>query len=262
MSKPIFIFSAGWRSGSTLLQRMITASGEALIWGEAGGALDNFADALERYAQMLGPGGEHFKHGFGGNGAEQYQQLRLTGKDSVHKWVACLNPPLGTFLQSLRGCLEGSYGTPAAELGYMNWGVKEVQSGVDTARFVRRLYPEAKFVFLVRNPSDCLTSIKRRSWMGHHGNADPVTYYSNHWRRLAAEFRAADFGYRIRYEDLLGSPRIMDELVNYLGVSLPADFAGKSRVDWQAEHDQPLSFLERRRMLKVVGGEMEKYGYK
>lgn len=30
----IFVLSAGWRSGSTLLQRMLMASGEALIWGD------------------------------------------------------------------------------------------------------------------------------------------------------------------------------------------------------------------------------------
>ncbi|GAW95534.1 MULTISPECIES: hypothetical protein [Colwellia] len=31
---PVFILSAGWRSGSTLLQRMIMTSGDRMIWGE------------------------------------------------------------------------------------------------------------------------------------------------------------------------------------------------------------------------------------
>lgn len=262
MNKPVFIFSAGWRSGSTLLQRMITASGEVLIWGEAGGALDNFADALERYEQMLGPGGQRFKHGFGGHGEEQFQQLQLAGKESVHKWVACLNPPQEVFLDAFRGFLATAYAAPTAKLGYPNWGIKEVQSGIETARFMKRLYPEAKFVFLVRNPLDCLTSIKRRDWMGHHGNAEPLAYYTDHWHRLAAEFREAEFGYRIRYEDLLSTPQAMDELTDYLGISLPRDFAEKSRVDWQAENDQPLSFFERRRLHKIAGEEMERYGYR
>lgn len=241
---------------------MITASGAALIWGEAGGALDNFSDALNRYEQMLGPGGQRYKHGFGGNGGEQYQQLRISGKENVHKWVACLNPPGETFLDAHRDFFKTAYATPAGELGYPSWGVKEVQSGIETARFMKRLYPEAKFIFLVRNPLDCLTSIKRRNWMGHHGDADPVTYYSTHWQRLAGQFREAEFGLQVRYEDLLSSPRIIDDLVNYLGIPLPADFAAKSRIDWKAENDQVLTFFEQWRMSRIAGEEMERYGYR
>ena len=37
---PVFLFSAGWRSGSTLLQRLITHGGEVMMWGEPFGALD------------------------------------------------------------------------------------------------------------------------------------------------------------------------------------------------------------------------------
>jgi hypothetical protein len=241
---------------------MVTASGEVLVWGEAGGALDNFADALERYMQMLGPGGNRYRHGFGGNGAEQYRQLRLAGRESVHQWVACLNPPQETFLNAFRDFFETSYASPAAELGYSTWGIKEVQSGIETARFIKCLYPEAKFVFLVRNPLDCLTSIKRRNWMGHHGNGDPLSFYSSHWQRLAKDFLEADFGYRLRYEDIMSSPETIDDLVKYLEISLPADFASKSRVDWHAENDRSLSFFERRSMLRIVGEEMEKYGYR
>lgn len=262
MKDPIFIFSAGWRSGSTLLQRMITASGEVLMWGEAGGALDNFADALVRYEQMLGPGGKRYKYGFGGNGEDQYHQLKAAGHESVHKWVACLNPPLDHFIAGFRALFDATYAKPAAELGYASWGVKEVQSGIDTARFLRQVYPEARFVFLVRNPVDCLTSIKRRDWMGHQGDHEPVTFYAGHWQRLAAEFRGAEFGYRIRYEDLLSSPEAAAGLAKYLDVPLPLDFAQKSRVDWEAHHQHALSYWERRRMLKVAGGEMEQYGYR
>ena len=31
---PVFILSAGWGAGSTLLQRLIMSSGEVLVWGE------------------------------------------------------------------------------------------------------------------------------------------------------------------------------------------------------------------------------------
>ena len=33
-SEPVFILSAGWRSGSTFLRRCLMASSDILIWGE------------------------------------------------------------------------------------------------------------------------------------------------------------------------------------------------------------------------------------
>jgi hypothetical protein len=43
--QPIFVLSSLWRPGSTLLQRFITATGEVLVWGETGGALNAIAEA-------------------------------------------------------------------------------------------------------------------------------------------------------------------------------------------------------------------------
>jgi hypothetical protein len=34
MTQPLFILSAGWRSGSTLLQRMLIGNEQLMIWGE------------------------------------------------------------------------------------------------------------------------------------------------------------------------------------------------------------------------------------
>ena len=33
-NRPVFVLAAGWRSGSTLLQRLVMSSGETLVWGE------------------------------------------------------------------------------------------------------------------------------------------------------------------------------------------------------------------------------------
>lgn len=262
MNNPIFIFSAGWRSGSTLLQRLITASGEVLIWGEAGGALNRFADAMECYEQMLGSGNKKYKYGFGGNGEQQYQELIKSGKDIVHKWIACINPPGDTFLETFRAFFDSVYGHPAREIGYPNWGIKEVQADIEVALFFRVLYPNAKFVFLVRNPVDCLTSIKRRKWMDCPNGADPISFFADHWVKLAKEFREADFGYYIKYEELISSPDAVSELSNYLEIdSIPKDFIRKSNADWSAENYKSLSFFEKRRLVRIVKSEMKMHGY-
>lgn len=262
MSEPIFLFSAGWRSGSTMLQRVITATGQALVWGEAGGALDRLADASACYEQMLGPGGRRFKHGFGGNGAKEYADFKTAGRDGFNKWIACMNPPAEIFAGAFRGFLEEVYAQPAAALGYSRWGIKEVQSGVEAARFLQTLYPQARFVFLVRDPVACLTSIKRRNWLDRPQDPKAVEFYAGHWARLAGEFRQAGFGQLVKYEELVASPELQQGLGDYLGVGdLRQRFLEVNRADWKSHHEEALSYWERRRLLGIVQNESRHFGY-
>jgi hypothetical protein len=49
MDAPIFLLSAGWRSGSTLLQRQVMTSSDVLVWGEPYG----HAAAIDRLAEPV-----------------------------------------------------------------------------------------------------------------------------------------------------------------------------------------------------------------
>jgi len=262
LNSPIFIFSAGWRSGSTLLQRLLTASNELLVWGEAGGALDALAEADLGYRQMLAPGKEVFKNGLGGNGAQQYEEFRKNGKEAVHKWIPCLNPPQNTIRAAFHEFLEATYARPAAELGYSRWGVKEVRCGLETAEFLRGLYPEAKFVFLIRNPFDCLSSLKRHGWMDRPNDPRALEFYARHWARLASDFRQATFGMLVRHEDLITDPAVVAKLRDYLGMQHIDDgFIAQSRVKGGVKNDSPLNWHERLRAKRIVWNEMQQHGY-
>lgn len=262
IAPPTFIFSAGWRSGSTLVQRLVTSTGQILVWGEVGGALNSIADAFERYRQMLGPGGERFRHGFGGEGLAQYEAFRTAPASGMHQWIACMNPPEDVVLASFRKALEAIYAVPAAALGYQRWGVKEVQSGLDTALFLRRLWPNAKFVFLIRSPYACLLSIKRRGWIDWPGGRSPVRFFAEHWQRLAADFRQADFGLLVRYEDLVNDPDALLNLCKYLDIQpVDANFLRESRADWQAQNRAQLTAWERWQARRILGAEMRRHGY-
>jgi len=261
-NEPVFIFSAGWRSGSTLLQRLLTASNELLVWGEAGGALDALAEADLGYRQMLAPGEDVFKNGLGGNGAQQYDEFRKNGKEAVHKWIPCLNPPQNTIRAAFREFLEATYARPAAELGYPRWGVKEVRCGLETAEFLRGLYPEAKFVFLIRNPIDCLSSLKRHGWMDRPNDPRALEFYAGHWARVAGDFRQAPFGMLVRHEDLVTDPGVVAKLRDYLDMQHIDDgFIGKSRVKGGVKNDSSLSWRERLRAKRIVWNEMQQHGY-
>lgn len=245
-----------------MLQRVITATGQSLIWGEAGGALDRLADASACYEQMLGPGGQRFKHGFGGNGTKEYADFKAAGKAGFNKWIACMNPPEDAFTHSFRAFLENIYARPATELGYGGWGVKEVQSGLEAARFLHQLYPEGRFIFLIRHPFACLTSIKRRNWLDRPNDPQALEYYARHWARLAGEFRLAGFGQLIKYEDLVAAAEVQQKLGAYIEIDGLADrFQEVNRADWKSHHEEALSFWEKQRLRRIVRDEMRHYGY-
>lgn len=259
---PVFLFAAGWRSGSTLLQRLMTNSGQILLWGEAGGALNAIHDVATRYAQMVGAGNVSFPHGMGGSGGDSLINFREKGKAGVHEWIACMNMPEDTIFSGLRNFFQTIYSDPAADMGYPGWGVKEVISGIDTARFLRRLYPNAKFVFLVRDPYACLLSLKRRRWLSDKVKNQPVAYFSSMWRDLASGFREADFGFYLRYEDLLKDDQILKDLQDYLGIEgLSMDFIKNSHTDWKATDQRELTFIEKFTAGRIVGDEMQRHGY-
>jgi hypothetical protein len=260
--KPVFIFSAGWRSGSTLLQRMLTASNELLIWGEAGGALDCLAEADLGYQQMLAPGNKVFRQGLGGNGEQQFVEFCKSDKEGVHRWIPCMNAPLDIIRDGFKAFLQDAYQKPAAKLGYTRWGVKEVRSGLATANFLRELYPDAKFVFLVRNPFDCLSSLKRHNWMDRPQDKRALEYYAQHWARLASEFRNTKFGMLLRYEDIISNTGTVIELQNYLELShLDLSFIANSKVKGGVKSDSTLSWRECNRAKKIVKSEMQQYEY-
>lgn len=244
-----------------MLQRVVMSSGEVMVWGEAGGGLDALEDAHGRYRQMLGAGGVKFRHGFGGNGEQQFQEILQHGCSGAKKWIASANPPLEYLDSALRELLLRYYGDSAQKLGFRRWGVKEVQSGQETAEFLRQLFPQARFIWLVRNPMSCLLSIKRRNWIDYSG-PDPVGYFAQHWRDLASQFRSMAFGMLIRYEALIADSEMLRELAEYLDIKpLEAEFIRSSRVDWKATNADKLTWRERRRILSIVGTEMRAHGY-
>jgi hypothetical protein len=262
--KPVFVFSACWRSGSTLVQRYITASGEVLVWGESGGALNDLYSAHLGWKQMLSDEDTFHKDGIGGRGALAYEEFFSKSKDErPHSWIATMNPPLQQIENALRDLLLNIYVDSTREAGYQRFGVKATRGDLPTARFLRTLFPEAKFVFLVRDPLAVLLSIKRHNWMERPASQATLRYFCEHWLTRAAQFRQADFGMAFRYEDFIGDAGLRDRLMDYLEIdSRPAeDFIQSSRVDWMTRDTSRLTAWERGWIRHWLGGEMGHWKY-
>jgi Sulfotransferase family len=215
---PIFLLATGWRSGSTLLQRILITDPSVLLWGEPLGEMtlvSEIAGMLARLSTF-----PRLKELCAGN-YPPFSSLSTS-------WIASLYPPGNDFRVGLQTLLTRWLGEPAQRRGFGRWGFKEVRMGAAEATLLHWLYPKAKFVLLSRNPYDCYRSLADSGW--HHIyharpdiRIDSAAGLARHWNRIALSWSElpADFpAFRVRYEDLIGGKVDFRKLEAWLGVQL------------------------------------------
>jgi len=212
---PIFILSAGWRSGSTLMQRLIMSTQSILIWGEPyshARVISHLADGISAITESW-PEDSWF--------VDHYDLNKL---DST--FVANMYPPITDMQQACLAYFKTMFEVPARQKGFERWGLKDVRLTIEDAYFIKWLFPNARFIFLCRNPYDAYKSYRQdRSWYFEWPDS-PVftaTEFGCHWSALASGFYkgAADLGgIFLRYEDLVGDAAIINTLEKYLELQI------------------------------------------
>lgn len=241
---PVFVLAAGWRSGSTLLQRMLMP--ECFVWGEPFGhacLIEQLADPIRCITNDWPE--PHFL-------LTQNDDRELT-----ESFVANLYPSVKTLLDSHRAYLQSLFESSSfarrtnvqplqddrQEDGVFSrserrrWGFKEVRLSADYAHYLKTLYPNSKLLFLIRNPYDAYRSWAARRNAGwkwfYRWPYQPVTahLFGKLWTELAGSYvEQADQlnAHVVRYENLkLGE---YEPIENYLGFKLNRD-AAKVRPD-------------------------------
>lgn len=234
------------------------------MWGETGGALNAIGEAIAGWDQITADDSRRFPGSGGGKGEAAYQRFITTPRsEQAGLWIANLSPPYASILAGLRDMFDTLYQQPALALGYPRYGFKETRCNLDTARQLQTLFPEARFVFLVRNPIDVILSIKRRNWLGRPEGHDTLKYYANHWRSRSMQFRQADFGLALRYEDFITDQVLQNRILDFLDIKTrpPSDFTRTSQVDWKASNQSQLGMWERARLCYWLADEMKEWNY-
>jgi hypothetical protein len=248
--EPLFLLSAGWRSGSTLVQRLVNSRGSWFLWGEP----YSRADLVPRLADSLRP--------LTADWPRDPDLLHAADPVIEDRWTANLHPALETLLESHRALFRTLCAPPPGSPTDSGWGFKEVRLGAEHAGYLHLLFPRAKFVFLVRDPLDAYASYKTwRSWYVRWPEEQVRTAwgYAGLWSRLAGGFLAeADAlgGIVIRYEDLAPGGPAVAALEGLLGGPVDEGVL-RNRISGSEDGPSPLSGLEReivgRRTAPVAG---------
>lgn len=207
--KPIFILSAV-RSGSTLVQRVLAAH-------------EGIATVAEPW--LLLPGA---------------YTLRRTGVDAgyLHPFVVdaiedfCKQLPGGSeqYMRELRESALRLYESAAGEGA--RYFVDKSPSYCFVAAEIMRLFPEARFVFLWRNPLSIVSSIIE-TWEPWRPTLFREDLFVGLPRLIATYAANRDRAIAIRYEDLIGGEdRRWRELLRYIGVEFdPSALSRFAEID-------------------------------
>ncbi|WP_344141802.1 sulfotransferase [Streptomonospora arabica] len=207
--RPIFVIGCP-RSGTTLLQLMLHAHPRLAIPPETRFMLDVYRRRAEFGDLKDGANRRRLAEAVTGPRNTRYRDLKLDRDETVAAIVD--GPPT---VGSALGAVLRQY---ARRFGKERWGDKRpgYYQAVDE---LRRMFPHAQFVHLIRDGRDCVGSLKQMPWYkqtSYHAIstwAEAIDYGRTAVRRLGP-----DTFHQLRYEDLVADPaRELSALCDFLG---------------------------------------------
>ena len=248
--RPIFLLASGWRTGSTLLQRLICSSKEVMMWGEP------FGDRIPvcRMASMV--------DGFNPNDGHLRYEVENFSEDFSSQWIANMNPGLNSMRNAHLAFFETLLAVPAVREGYDRWGAKFVRVSGYHAFYLKWLYPNARFVFLIRHPLASFESYKGKKWytLKPSHRVSSFRTFLNHWKFIVSSFlqvRSSLGALVLKYEDIIQDGHAISQIEEYLQIEIDrtqlkrkiGSRAGKKNISGL---DKLLLFLTNRRLCKEM----------
>lgn len=253
---PVFVLSAGWGTGSTLIQRLIISSGEYLVWGEP---LDEAA-SIQRMSESL----HAIREGF--PPAKQYTE-NYSANTLSKSWIANLIPPMETYRNAHRSFLDTWLSEKTACSSYQQWGLKEVRLNIDHARYLKWLFPNAKFVFVYRDLYSSYLSCRRKPWVSIWPDykVSPIAAFSHHWNHLLSGFidhHESVGGIMVRYEDIVDGKFDLNVLSEYLSINSIDKELLKKKIGGRSANRKQLILPEKLIMDSIAGPLRSRLNYR
>lgn len=209
---PILIAAPCWRSGSTLVQRLVNSSDRHFIWGEPYA----HTHMVERWVESL----EAFGNGYP---EPNYLWKEGDGIDTLRDdWTANMFPPMKQWFEAQRLWFQTSLASPP-EMGARQWGLKTVRFDDTHVRYMRWLFPRMKTIVVLRDPLASYRSYKQwRSWYKRFPSQQIRTaeqfgrMWSTRTASLATMFMEPDV-HVVKYEELITSSDPLHALQEFIG---------------------------------------------
>lgn len=252
---PVFILAAGWGSGSTLLQRLILSSGEVAVWGEP----FDIAVPIQRLSLGIAAVREDWPEEPNFVTATSLQQYSAT-------WSGGIMPQFDRYRAAHRAFFKTWLGSLSDRRGPSRWGLKEVRLTIHHARYLKWLFPSARFLFIYRDLFPCYLSAKRGGWYSvwPYHKVKPPAAFAHHWRWLLEGFiegyRELD-GLLIKYEDLVSGQVPLDDIARHARVRRIDAEVMKMKIGSRGA-GRELSRSERSVLASIGGPLRARLGYK
>ncbi|MFT5167573.1 MAG: hypothetical protein ACI8P3_002811 [Saprospiraceae bacterium] len=196
---PICIASPTRRSGTTLLQRLLSSASNALIYGETcANDFNMLCNLLSSKEMLLSQNKDWHK-----------SQLQSVLQGEVNKWIPDLMPEIDGYLQAYKNMilsLADHYGSAAGKAGRPIWGMKMPEWYPVGLLLMQKLMPGTKILYLHRNLKDCVRSAKKIEMVI---GPDEIQRFCQTWRQFTDYAKVnftGDQVMHLAYEELINDP--------------------------------------------------------
>ena len=232
---PIFLLGTK-RSGTTLLQRILNSGEDVMIWGEHRGFLSQIAEAY-----FLNFEDKTIIRNIPASNAPFRPQAKTRQLKNSKLWLGWHNWYSQKDVKNMFGSFISSFFIPTFRKKDLFWGFKETRYGFAdrTIEMLAELYPDAKFVFIIRNPVDIvdrlkLSYLRKTTGLEHETNFSQLensdenkfstAEAAEQWTRQ--NYRFVEFSAKnsqrsliVRYEELVSQESVAEEIMKWLNVS-------------------------------------------
>lgn len=208
--KPILVTSPTIRCGTTLLQRLLCSSSNALIYGE------EIAKDLEMQLQIFASRKMIYSH----SRARFVGSLDRVMQGDTNDWIPDLMPDIDDYLEALR---QGSFAgleccrQQALLNGRTEWGFKYPGWSPQMMQLLVNTLPETRVIYIYRNLPDCVRSAK--TW-GEIQDEAGLQQFCAQWvghRKFMQQWQPASPVLMLSYEALISEPEhTIQQLCRYV----------------------------------------------
>ncbi len=226
-SDPIFILACSPRTGSTWIQRVLTSTGDVLVWGES-------SSFIFPSFPMWSLDGDK-KNEKNPHDLKQFREKR------ANMWMAVLQPYLSDFNDAMKKFLVRLYEIPAKREGYDQWGLKLTSWNRQTVQCALEQWKHSKIVFLTRSFEASFASrFKLNPTVQHASRWIDIHDFCSTWveqHQVAMSFRNHDRCKFLQYEDVVREQKSFKDLIHWLGLSDPDPKQYREKISYSGHED-------------------------